>query len=308
MRRRNHLLRMSTMPLPFIVEDVLSSNNQCIERLDSSNLLDGLHILHQALARMKAMVVTSTGDAANFIDLREHRLPALFKMQLRDEPISTPQVFDHRSSITPYTESFVVCSRPLLLYLNDDNDVTVTATTTILPEEPQNDNQASFIQIYHLVCSVLLFNIALILHHYGCSIRNESMRYDSMIRAFKLYALLAELRRSNGTDERTNNIACNQSFSTARVFVVTLALNNMGHISLILYNPTGYSETMLSLEQIVLTRHYEMAMTHIDGTNTTGVILVSINRSDTELWTLYEIRINVMCWKFGIPSYIALAA
>ena len=295
------------MTLRIILEEALSSNNQCIERLQSDNLLDGVNILHHALSRMKTLMTTTRHQQTYFIDLDEQRPPFTCNIQLRHEPLSAPRLLDCRCIDMQNTESFVTCNRPLLLFFTSRNDP-ATTLTTVPPEELHDDDHPSLLDVYHLLCSVLLLNVAIILHHYGCSTQNENMRCDCLIRSFKLYTLLIELQSPqspHSTDERTSISSNNDTYNTARQFALMITLNNMGHLSLILCNRTKYDQAMILLEQMMFTRSGELRLIHMMNLHGSTA---ATNSSDTGLVMLHEIRINVMCWKFGMPSHIALAA
>ena len=293
------------MSLRCILAEVVVTNNECIERLQSDNLLDGVNVLHHALGRIKAIVASRNHPT----DLQ----PILLKIQQRHEPLSSPQVLNQRSSgrTTPGTESFVICGRPLkLIYTCCEDSVAASGT---------DHDHSSIFKTIHLVCSVLLFNLANTMHHYGCLVQTESVRYNSVVRAWKLYTMVLEVSGFQNTTEGTSTITHrHDECNTTRKFMMALALNNMAHLSLVFHCPITYNQTMIALEQIICTIHYNVMPTHttqqsmdLDGSTTANASnfdVATANSSATDLLVLDQIRANVICWKFGIPSSIAPTA
>lgn len=277
-----------------VLDDVVAMNNECVEQLNDSNLMEGLFVLQRAVSAVRdaaAMFSSTTPPEAPIahcqsppITLRTEAFPPTrrreFGFTMRDGSLSLSKQFSVGDTLGMH------CS-PLLLYLSNSTTIHESQESNKLLLSTDKDDSI----VFTLFSAAILFNLALVCHRLGMAFGRDT----SVIRASKLYMVIVELLNDSSTASSMEDVTMmSNTRSATHVFLLTLVLNNLGHAQYELCNYPGYHRCMITLRNLL-----SNASTH-DCIN--DISLLAGSNDSTMIGILDEIRLNILFWNFSPPS------
>ena len=268
-----------------ILNDVVVLNNECVEQLNDGNLTEGLCVLQRAVAVVRdaaAMfnAVTPTAGIPTTMTLRSASSSVKvhqFGFRSRDWSLS-------KTKASPVSDSLSMHGQPLLLYITSTEAFPDGSNAHHLSTEKDDS------VVFTLFSAAILFNLALVCHRLGMVHGRDS----SVIRASKLYMVIVELLNDTSSSTIEEGLTMSKSRSSTQFFLLSLALNNLGHVQYELCNYTGYHRCMITLRNLMSNAAIN------DCTNDMGP---SAGSDDSMMaGILDEIRLNILFWNFSPPS------
>jgi hypothetical protein len=287
-----------------IVLTVIAINNRCVEQLCDSKLKESLQELQHAISLTKKVVATVDHASQQVRQIAQSSsiLGATFlpdDRSMAHSPIQSQQLHELINSNTP----IVMCHRPLLLYVSRENHDYHRSSSVQLTEGNFSSSDV------HLVCAVLLFNIALICHKYSYNlhrVQNQSPVTCYLVRASKLYVqLIAFLNICDTNSEMITNTTRYRSYIS---MIQMVAYNNYGQICYEIGNYTQYQYCMNEIQHGLLKAREACIDAVTDHENDRDVLTPSTSTTGYEI-VRNEIQLNVLvCTLFRPEDGSASAA